>query len=70
MSRWMGALKANGLRRLNQISERKYGRVRLYRTVDSRHEVKKVEDRVKRWIVHVGAWSRKLIVVCPIFINF
>ncbi|KAF5757181.1 hypothetical protein HanXRQr2_Chr17g0823561 [Helianthus annuus] len=30
MSRWMGALKANGLRRLNQVSERKYGRVRLY----------------------------------------
>ncbi|KAJ0874268.1 hypothetical protein HanPSC8_Chr11g0462121 [Helianthus annuus] len=30
MSRWMGALKANGLRILNQISERKYGRARLY----------------------------------------
>ncbi|MFS7984205.1 hypothetical protein Hanom_Chr11g00983761 [Helianthus anomalus] len=28
MSRWMGALKANGLRILNQVSERKYGRAR------------------------------------------
>ncbi|KAJ0559436.1 hypothetical protein HanHA300_Chr06g0200331 [Helianthus annuus] len=30
MSRWMGALKANGLRGLNQVSEREYGRARLY----------------------------------------
>ncbi|XP_035842134.1 trigger factor-like [Helianthus annuus] len=28
---WMGALKANGLRRLNRVSERKYGRARLYK---------------------------------------
>ncbi|KAF5814579.1 hypothetical protein HanXRQr2_Chr03g0112691 [Helianthus annuus] len=34
MSKWMGALKANGLRRLNQISERKYGCARLYRVID------------------------------------
>ncbi|KAJ0946194.1 hypothetical protein HanRHA438_Chr01g0001331 [Helianthus annuus] len=25
----MGALKSNGLRRLNQVSERKYGRARV-----------------------------------------
>ncbi|KAJ0932758.1 hypothetical protein HanPSC8_Chr04g0177301 [Helianthus annuus] len=29
MSRWMGALKANGLRRLNQVSEREYGRAKV-----------------------------------------
>ncbi|KAM0043800.1 hypothetical protein Hdeb2414_s0010g00345601 [Helianthus debilis subsp. tardiflorus] len=29
MSRWMGALRANGLRRLNQVSEREYGRAKV-----------------------------------------